>query len=394
MRAETDFLTDIEAIASVAAVPTILSVVCRVTGMGYAAIARVTEDRWICLASNDEIGFGLGPGGELEVETTICHEVRQARGEIVIDHVAEDEAYCRHRTPAMYGFQSYISMPIFLKDGSFYGTLCAIDPKPRKLKEPTVIGMFRMFADLIAAQIDAVKRVVRAEENLLTARQTADLREQFIAVLGHDLRNPVAAFAAGMRFLRQAKLDEKTKSVVDLMGSSVDRMSALIEDIMDLARGRMGGGIAIERSTKDLESALRHVVDELRAMHPGRMIEAEFDLTRSVSLDVGRIARALSNLLGNAIAYGSPSAPVVVRASTSNGFEMSVENSGADIPPASMERLFAPFTRGDGISDNRGIGLGLYIVSQIARAHGGSIVAISEGGKTRFVFHVPSLPSG
>lgn len=387
-----DVLPDIEAIASIAAVPTILSVVCKVTSMGFAAIARVTEDRWICLASNDEIGFGLGPGGELKVETTICHEVRQARNEVVIDHVAEDEAYCGHHTPAMYGFQSYISMPIFLKDGSFYGTLCAIDPKPRKVKEPTVIGMFRMFADLIAAQLDAAARAVQAEENLLTARQATDLREQFIAVLGHDLRNPVAAFAAGMRILRRAPLDEKTRSVVDLMSNSVDRMSTIIENIMDLARGRMGSGIAIERSTKDLESALRRVIDELRTTHPNRTIEAEFDLTQAVSLDVDRVARALSNLLGNAVAYGSSDAPVVVQASTKDGFEMSVENSGADIPSASLERLFAPFTRGEGSSDKTGIGLGLYIVSQIARAHGGNIEATSEGGKTRFVFNVPPQP--
>src|SRR6202034_3858647 len=142
---DNEFRTDIEAIETIAAIPTILNVVCRVTGMGFAAVARVTKERWVCLAVNDEINFGLKPGGELKVETTICHEVRQAREAVIIDHAAEDEIYCRHPTPAKYGFQSYISMPIFLKDGSFFGTLCAIDPNPAKLKNPTVIGMFRLF---------------------------------------------------------------------------------------------------------------------------------------------------------------------------------------------------------------------------------------------------------
>ena len=88
MKADADFQAEIDAIEAIAAVPTILSVVCKVTGMGYAAVARVTEDRWVCLAAKDDIGFGLGPGGELKVETTICHDVRQIRREIVIDDVA------------------------------------------------------------------------------------------------------------------------------------------------------------------------------------------------------------------------------------------------------------------------------------------------------------------
>jgi GAF domain-containing protein len=139
---EHEFRPDIEIVALIAAIPAILTVVSRVTGMGFSAVARVTPDRWVCLAANDEIGFGLKPGGELKVETTICHEIRQSGGEVVIDHVGRDEVYRNHHTPAMYGFESYISVPIVLRDGSFYGTLCAIDPKPAKLNDPGIIGMF------------------------------------------------------------------------------------------------------------------------------------------------------------------------------------------------------------------------------------------------------------
>jgi GAF domain-containing protein len=193
----SQFQDDLAAIQKVSAVPTLLEVVCNITGMGFAAIARVTPERWVCLASHDEIGFGLKPGGELAVDTTLCHEVRQARGVVAIDHVAEDAAYRLHRTPALYGFQSYISMPIFMRDGQFYGTLCAIDPKPAKLNNPTVIGMFRMFADLIAFHLEAETRLAHAEANLADARAVNDLHDQFIAVLGHDLRNPIAGIAAG-----------------------------------------------------------------------------------------------------------------------------------------------------------------------------------------------------
>src|SRR3954464_716270 len=108
----TDLSADIAAVQGIAAVPRILEVVCRATGMGFAAVARVTEQRWICCAVRDEIEFGLTPGGELKVETTICHEIRQSHKAVIIDHVADDQMFCGHHTPAMYGFQSYISVPI------------------------------------------------------------------------------------------------------------------------------------------------------------------------------------------------------------------------------------------------------------------------------------------
>src|ERR1700691_3905587 len=112
-----DLLADVAAVNRIDAVPIILEVVCRTTGMGFAAVARVTEDRWIACSVRDEIEFGLKPGGELKVETTLCHEIRQSGKPVVIDHVAEDDCYSGHPTPALYGFQSYISMPIVLPDG-------------------------------------------------------------------------------------------------------------------------------------------------------------------------------------------------------------------------------------------------------------------------------------
>src|SRR3712207_4169212 len=103
-----EFADDLAVVASIEAVPTILEVVCRTTGMGFSAVARVTEDRWIACAVRDEIAFGLQPGGELQVATTICDEIRDSGQPVVIDHVAADETFCSHPTPKTYGFQSYI----------------------------------------------------------------------------------------------------------------------------------------------------------------------------------------------------------------------------------------------------------------------------------------------
>ena len=154
------FEQDIVAVSSIKAIPTILDIVCRTTGMRFAAVARVTEDPWIACSVRDDINFGLKPGGELKVESALCHEIRQSGEAVVIDHVAEDAVYAGHHTPQVYGLQSYNSMPIRLTDGSFFGTLCAIDPEPHRLKTPETIQMFEMFADVIGFQLSAIKNLL------------------------------------------------------------------------------------------------------------------------------------------------------------------------------------------------------------------------------------------
>jgi GAF domain-containing protein len=135
---------DIASIARIDAIASILEIVCRTTGMGFSAVARVTQERWVACAVRDEIAFGLLPGGELSVKTTICDEIRASGRPVIIDHVAEDENFCAHPAPAMYGFQSYISMPIFRPNGAFFGTLCALDPRPAKLNRSEIVGMSRI----------------------------------------------------------------------------------------------------------------------------------------------------------------------------------------------------------------------------------------------------------
>ena len=184
------FLNDVVAVESIAAVPTILDVVCRTTGMGFAAVARVTEDRWVACAVKDDVAFGLKPGGELDLETTICHEIRQSGVPVIIDHVAADPAFCEHHTPAKYGFQSYISMPIVLPDGTFFGTLCAIDPKPAKLNTPAVVGMFKMFADLIGFHLDA-------NQSLASRTAERDLYENIV----QSHAEPICVFDKAYRLI-------------------------------------------------------------------------------------------------------------------------------------------------------------------------------------------------
>lgn len=386
-----NFSQDITAVEGIKAVPTMLDVVCRTTGMRFAAVARVTEDRWIACSVRDDIAFGLKPGGELQVETTFCHEIRQSGQAIVIDNVAEDTTYCRHHTPSIYGLQSYISVPIRLPDGSFFGTLCAIDPAPHQLNTPETIGMFEMFAEIIGYHLTTIDRLSASEETLLDERKVAALREQFIAVLGHDLRNPLAAIDSGARLLLKTPLNEKATALVGMIRSSVGRMAGLIDDVMDFARGRLGGGLSLNRQHDEpLEMILRQVVAELQVSAPNREIEIQFDLPKSVYCDGRRIAQLVSNLLGNALTHGAADQPVRVRAVVTGAeLELSVANAGDPIPPAVLESIFQPFARGTHRPDLGGLGLGLYIAHEIAQAHGGTIDVLSSSAETRFTFRMP-----
>jgi signal transduction histidine kinase len=381
---------DIAAIGRLDVVPKILEVVCRSTGMGFAAVARVTEDRWVACAVRDEIAFGLPPGGELEIRTTLCDEIRGHGKSIVFEDVAKSDLFRDHHTPKMYGLQSYISVPIHHR-GAFFGTLCAIDPKPAHIEDGKTQAMFELFAELIGAHLDNQERLARSEAALLDANETAELREQFIAVLGHDLRNPLASIDGGARLLMKTPLDDKARTLVGMVQNSVQRMAGLIDNVLDLARGRLGGGFAVERRPDPaLPQTLEQVITELRTAQPERVIVSEILLHDIVSVDSPRVAQLFSNLLSNALTHGSATAPVRVRGETRNGlFELSISNAGEPIPSATLSRLFHPFTRATARPMQEGLGLGLYIASEIARAHGGLLSVRSDKTETRFTFRMP-----
>jgi signal transduction histidine kinase len=385
------FADDLEAISRIEAIPHILEVVCRTTGMGFAAVTRVTKERWFACAVRDDIEFGLEPGSELKVETTICDQIRNTGQLVVIDHVAEDDVYCSHPAPTMYGFQSYISVPIYNRGGQFFGTLCAIDPKPATLNTPETIGMFKLFADLIGFHLDAQERLKLSETALLDERNTAQLREQFIAVLGHDLRNPLNAITGGTRLLSRMPLVETALPVVAMVQRSAARMAGLIDNVMDFARGRLGGGLSLNRAVDEgMEGMLDHVITEARTAWPHRTIQSEIALRLPVTCDSARIGQMFSNLLINAITHGDPESPIGVRASSDeSGFRLSVTNRGAVIEPEIMERLFLPFSRHAARPGQEGLGLGLYIASEIARAHGGVLEVASTPDDTSFTFTMP-----
>ena len=248
----------------------------------------------------------------------------------------------------------------------------------------------RLNATLESRVAQAVAAQLHADSALTSQREEAKLREEFIAVLGHDLRNPLASIVAGTRLIQKSALDEKASAIIVMMQQSVGRMTGLIDNLLDFARGRLGGGITLTLSRQPLEPALQQVVDELQSAHPESIIRAEYALTAPPQVDPVRIAQLFSNLLGNALIHGAEGAPVTVSAKTTDDrFELAVCNSGNPITPAAMERLFQPFSRGEVRPSQQGLGLGLYIASEIAKAHGGTIDVTSTPELTCFTFRMP-----
>lgn len=386
-----DLQADILAINSIPAIANILQVICNTTGMGFAAVARVTDEDWVACALLDNINFGLKPGEALKLETTICNEIRQHKTPVVIDHVATDEHFANHHTPLLYGFQSYISIPINLKSGDFFGTLCAIDPKPHKLNTPEVIGMFNLFADLISFHLDAIEQVEFSQKNLSEERLVAELREHFIAVLGHDLRNPLNAILNSSQLLKRLTTDERILKISDIIQNSSVRMNGLIENMLDFASGRLGDGIKLNRNdNEEIKDILLEVISELEANYPERVINVNFNLPDTISCDGKRIAQLFSNLLGNALSYGYPNEAINVGALVNDDkFELSIENKGNKISAEAMDKLFQPFSRGNVSTNQKGLGLGLFIASEIAGAHGGNIDVVSNENETTFTLKIP-----
>ena len=383
---------DVATINRISSVPAILQVIVEMTGMRFAAVARVSQQSWTACAVLDNLGFGLKPGEELDLVTTFCFESMNSNLPIIIDKASEDPQYKHHRTPKMYRFESYITIPVYRTDGGFFGTLCALDPEPANLKSSAIQATMESFSRLLSLQIESEENLQKAEVELAQERQNAELREQFIAVLGHDLRNPLFAMTTAAERLLSKYPNPQTHDLVMHIKTCGVRASQLVEDVLDFARGRLGNGIPVMmRACADLEQVLEHVISEVRHIHPKRQIESVTGPLGAVFCDSSRLAQLLSNLLANAIAHGSATGPVhVVALIKGKVFSLSVTNQGKPIATEALQNLFQPYSRPPSETPQAGLGLGLYIASQIALSHNGSLSVLSDEQQgTTFTFTMP-----
>jgi signal transduction histidine kinase len=385
---------DISMVAQISAVPSMLEMVCKESGMGFSAIARVTESSWTACAVRDNINLGIQPGERMSLETTTCQKSRTRRTPIVDFHA--DFPTTQARRSDQRKLSVFVSVPIVLCDGEHFGSICVMDTTATRVCESRLIPLLKLFSTMISAHLDA-GRAGRYTEGLLKAeREWAILREESIAVLGHDLRTPLAAISSSIDYLKLQLDSSETAVACNLMRSSVKRMTKLVDDLLDFAHDRMGAGIPTQiRSVDNLSEHLQDVIAEVSRAHAHRTITAHFNIVHMIECDPARMQQLLANLLANAVAYGECSHAVHVSAVTDDFFlTLEVTNHGEPIPAESIPKLFQPYWRGCRSSNNEGLGLGLYICQQIVVAHFGTIeVSSSKESGTRFVAQIPfSVP--
>lgn len=425
---EDNFKQDIINIENISIVPNLLNVICQTTGMGFAAIARVTEDRWITCSVQDNVLFGLKPGDELKIKTTICDEIRQNPKPVIIDNVSEDKDYHDHHTPAMYKLQSYISVPIIRQDGSFFGTLCAIDPKPNSLKEFKVREMFNLFAELISFHLSAIEQTLASkkvleekthllektqvekneaerlnsdfkkkliEKNLSLEKMNSEL-EAFNYISSHDLQEPLRKIQLFTDTIEREEVDnlsEKGKTAFHKIKTSAYRMQNLINDLLIYSKTKFDDR---KFEVKDLNNIARDVIEDLSDEFENKNVVFDIQELGKLSVIEFQFRQLLYNLISNSLKFASPDRNLIITISAeiTNGqldklspftkyYKITISDNGIGFDQLYNERIFGLF-QALHTKPLKSTGIGLTIVKRIVENHNGFIKAegvLNQGAK-------------
>ncbi|MDR6990534.1 GAF domain-containing protein [Luteimonas sp. 3794] len=382
---------DIDAITRIAAVPKILEVITRTTGLRFAAVARVTDSRWIACAVRDEVAFGLQAGGELELRTTICDEIRQHRQPVVFGHASTNPEFAEHHTPRLYGLESYISVPIHRASGAFFGTLCAIDPLPSRVEAPETLQMMELFAELIGEQLESDERYALSQAALHTALDVAKLRERFINEVSDDLKEPIQALVMDAYLIKTTPgLDADTRERVAAMEANLWRMAALVGGIADFAHDKLVPVAPLVRTpAATLAAELQRVLSQVVSAYPQRVLVTAVRIDADVDCDPARLGQLLVNLALNVLRHVVADAAVSIEATTTAGsLILAVEAPGLVLSDEDLGRVAdtsaAPGgpTRGPRAWD-------FFIAGEIACAHAGRLAVTPTPGGSRLAFAMP-----
>ena len=224
------------------------------------------------------------------------------------------------------------------------------------------------------------------------AKDRALFAEQMIGIVSHDLRNPMSSIQMGVQLLSGESPTPLQTHILVRIGRSADRATRLIADLLDFTQARVGSGLGIAPVPIDLHSTIADALDELGGVYPSRKLIHVRAGEGPCVADPARLAQLVGNLISNAMTYGDPEHAVTVTSNVQpSAFSIAVHNQGTPIPTALLPSLFQPMTRGTSASTGRSVGLGLFIVNEIAKAHGGNMrVESSEALGTTLSLLVPS----
>lgn len=349
-------------------------------------------------------------GTLLRVNQTFCRWIGHGEDELVGKRRFQDLLaigarifHQTHWTPLlqMQGSISEVKLDVLHRDGT---------------KIPMVINAVRSLADgeelqeiaaFVARDRDIYERELLASRKRLEqvaaeagrleieAKDRAVLAEQMVGIVSHDLRNPLSSIALATALLSRDPLTDAQRRTLGRIARASDRANRLITDLLDFTKARLGRGLPVQPESMDLHQAVAEGVSELAELHPGRALKHVRIGAGTCMADPQRLIQVVDNLVTNALSYGAADAPITV---TSRGdaerCAISVHNFGPAIPPASQAAIFEAMVRGaEAMGGRRSVGLGLFIVREIAKSHGGSAsVTSSEGEGTTFTVQLPRMP--
>jgi signal transduction histidine kinase len=379
------------AVATVAesdSIATLLLLASEIAGSNVALLARITDDVWTVCAAHQVSAVGVNAAHQLP----LGRPVRLGLGPLGVPISVGLSEQLSIRTLTASSIACGVAAPVILANGRYFGMLCALDPTSIDNADDRIESKFKCLSSVVASQIDQLLLRDLEKTAFLDERAAGLLREQFIAILGHDLRNPLQAIFASSDLLARRVEQPALAHMAARIKTNARRMSSLIDDVLDFARARLGGGIGVELTeVEDISHGLATVVQELQDGQTDCKIISNFRVTRSVRCDLGRLQQVASNLLGNALTHGRRNSPIEINARTDeDDLVIEVWNSGEPIPAESLSKIFEPFWRHSVSASRNGLGLGLHICSQIVRAHHGSISVTSTKEKgTQFTARLP-----
>lgn len=362
----------------------------------------------------DEAPCGLARTAEdgtfLHVNTTFCRWVGRGRDELVGRLRMQDLLtmggrifHQTHWAPLlrMQGSVSEVKLEIALPAGSTLPVVL------NALRRDVGAGIEHHLAIYVARDRDAYERELvlsrrRLEAAVATAtrleseaKDRALFAEQMIGIVSHDLRNPLSVIHSGTELLARLGPTPQQQGVIDRIHRAEDRARRLIRDLLDFTQARLGQGISVALVPLRLHKLVADAADDLSLAFRGRAIQLQASGDAEVRADPDRLVQLLGNLVGNAMTYGHADTPVTVSTVVDDrSFKLMVHNEGAPIPEELRDHLFQPLSRGQTeTSAARSVGLGLYIVSEIAKAHGGRVTVDStELAGTTFTVEIPRVP--
>jgi signal transduction histidine kinase len=367
------------------------------------AVARDPGGALEIAAARGEVERLSGDGPELPADAPgpLAAAVRERRPLFV----AGDEARAQDIVASSYGFpreplRALAALPLEAGErvlgavGVAFAEPLAFDEEERAFLQAFAHACAQALerARLYAAEREARLEAQRAEE---AARRAVELEERLAGIVGHDLRTPLAAITMSVAvLLRRGGLAEDQRRTLGRIGASAGRMGRIIRDLLDFTRLRNEGAIPIHAQPTDLAQLAERAAAELAAAHPSRDVLLDAERAAPLDGDADRLTQVITNLAANALQHGPPDAPVTISVGTEGDDRvLRVHNEGPPIPDDVLAHVFEPFRRGVAGGEGGSLGLGLFIVREVVRAHGGTVEVTSAPGEgTTFTIRLPSRP--